>query len=387
MAAWTIRLVVLVAFLDLFMQLPVISTYAGSVGAAAAMVGAIVGMYSAANLVGNIGAGILLDRVSRRRLMIAGMLLTSASLYAYGFVTSPIQLLLLRTVHGLSASVLAPGAFAMLGDRTRSRHTHSMGLSGSLIAVSAVVGPPLAGGIGDTWGFGAVFATSGTLTLLAAIVFWLRVPDPPRPSPNPQRADRPTWAVPLNRTLASTFIAVLAMTFSIGVLISHLPIIIELSGGSSRIAGISFATFSLVATAVMVSPIQRALDGRSHAPAVGIGLGLLGVSGVVLAIFRGSVAGALPSMVVFGLGFGLLFPSLAAAVSQHSNDSQRGTAFGIFYAMYSLGVFLGAVVSGSVYEISGGASTPFLAGAAVALLGMPMAAGIRTPRTEERGPA
>ena len=105
------------------------------------MIGATVGMYSAANLLGNLGAGALLDRMDRKRLVIVGMLLTAASLYAYSLVDTPAQLLVLRAAHGLFAGVLAPGAFAMLGDRERSQRVRSMGMSGSLIAVSAVIGP------------------------------------------------------------------------------------------------------------------------------------------------------------------------------------------------------------------------------------------------------
>ena len=165
MATWAIRAVVLVAFLDLFIQLPVISAYAKSLGAAASMGGAIVGMYSASNLAGNVGAGLLLDRLNRKRLIAVGMILTSVALYLYDFVSTPEQLLALRAFHGLVAGVLAPGAFAMLGDRMTLHHTRSIGMSGALIAVSAVIGPPLAGFIRDLWGFGAVFTTSGTLML------------------------------------------------------------------------------------------------------------------------------------------------------------------------------------------------------------------------------
>ena len=85
LTTWSIRAVVLVAFLDLFMQLPVISAYAKSLGATASMGGAIVGMYSASNLAGNVGAGALLDRLNRKRLIAVGDA-------AHGVVAVPVQL-------------------------------------------------------------------------------------------------------------------------------------------------------------------------------------------------------------------------------------------------------------------------------------------------------
>ena len=323
LTTWSIRAVVLVAFLDLFMQLPVISAYAKSLGATASMGGAIVGMYSASNLVGNVGAGVLLDRLNRKRLIAVGMLFTAASLYLYNFTETPGQLLALRAFHGLAAGVLAPGAFAMLGDRTARHHTRSIGLSGALIAVSAVIGPPVAGIIRDLWGFGAVFTTSGTLMLLAAVLFWVRVPAIPMESVDGQDADGRRLPAGMWRRLIPVFCAVLAMTFGIGSLINHLPIALEVAGAAPRMSGIAFATFSLVATVLMASPAQRAVDDVSRRLAVSAGLLLLCGSSVILGVSNGATGPALGAMVVFGMGFGLLFPSLAATVSEASMSRRR----------------------------------------------------------------
>ena len=326
LTTWSIRAVVLVAFLDLFMQLPVISAYAKSLGASASMGGAIVGMYSASNLAGNVGAGALLDRLNRKRLIAVGMLLTASSLYLYNFTETPGQLLALRAFHGLAAGVLAPGAFTMLGDHTTGHHTRSIGMTGALIAVSAVIGPPVAGVIRDLWGFGAVFTTSGTLMLLAAVVFWVRAPAIPMETVEGQDAGGRRLAAGMWRRLIPVFCAVLAMTFGIGSLINHLPIALEVAGAAPRTSGIAFATFSLVATMVMGSPAHRKVDDISRRLAVSAGLLLLCGSGVILGVSNGAATPAFGAMVVFGLGFGLLFPSLAATVSEVTMSRRRGIA-------------------------------------------------------------
>ena len=384
MTPWAIRAVVLVAFLDLFMQLPVISAYAKSLGATAAMGGAIVGMYSASNLVGNVGAGALLDRLDRKRLVAAGMLLTAGSLYLYDFVSNPGQLLALRAFHGLAAGVLAPGAFAMLGDRAGRHQTRSIGMTGALIAVSAVIGPPVAAYIRDIWDFGAVFATSGSLMLLAAVLFWTLVPGTPSGTVGRQGEDGTRPPTQVWRQLTPVFCAVMAMTFGIGALINHLPIALETAGAAPRISGIAFATFSLVATVVMGSPAHRTVDDVSRSLAVALGLALLCGSGLVLAVSHGAAAPALGAMVVFGLGFGLLFPSLGTTVSEVASSRRRGMAFGIFYAVYSLGVVIGSGVSGLVAGMAVGLGTPFFVSAAVALAALPAALYIRAARQEGR---
>ena len=377
MALWTIRAVALVAFMDLFMQLPVVATYARSLGAPAAMIGVTVGMYSATNLLGNLGAGVLLDRLDRKRLVIIGMVLTAASLYAYSLVDTPAQLLVLRAFHGLFAGVLAPGAFAMLGDRTRSQRVRSMGMSGSLIAVSAVLGPPLSGGIREALGFEAVFVTSATLMLIAAVAFLVLVPGSAHSTGEPSQDRQQVSSLARNGVLLRVFWAVLVMTFGIGVLINYLPVLVEEMGGSARTSGIAFATFSLVATALMASPLHRTLDARSRALTVACGLGFLGVSSLILAAMGVGAAALFPAMVVFGFGFGLLFPSLSASVADQAGETRRGTAFGIFYAIYSLGVFLGAVVSGGVSGAFADLGAPFYLAAAIPLVAIPITFGIR----------
>ena len=377
MALWTIRAVALVAFMDLFMQLPVIATYSRSLGAAAAMIGMTVGMYSATNLLGNLGAGVLLDRMDRKRLVIVGMVLTAASLYAYTIVDTPVQLLVLRAFHGLFAGVLAPGAFAMLGDRTRSQRVRSMGMSGSLIAVSAVIGPLLAGWISVELGYEAVFATSATLMLVAALAFMVLVPGSAHSSGEQLQDRQQVSSLARNGVLLRVFWAVLVMTFGIGVLINYLPIVVEEIGGSARTSGIAFATFSLVATVLMASPLHRILDARSRALTVACGLAFLGVSSLMLATLGAAAATLFPAMVVFGLGFGLLFPSLSASVADQAGSTQRGTAFGIFYAIYSLGVFVGAVVSGGVSGAFSDMGAPFYLAAAIPIVAIPVALGIR----------
>ena len=377
MVMWTIRAVALVAFMDLFMQLPVIATYARSLGAPAAMIGATVGMYSAANLLGNLGAGALLDRMSRKRLVITGMALTAASLYAYSLVNTPAQLLILRAFHGLFAGVLAPAAFAMLGDRARSHRVRSMGMSGSLIAVSAVIGPPLAGGIREVLGFEAVFATSATLMLLSAGAFLILVPGSSHSISEPPQDRQTVSSLVRNGVLLRVFWSVLVMTFGIGALINQLPIVVNEMGGSARMSGIAFATFSLVATAVMASPVHRIVDDRSRALTVICGLGFLGVSSLTLAVLGAGTTAIYAAMLVFGLGFGLLFPSLSVSVAEQSGRNQRGAAFGVFYAIYSLGVFLGAIVSGGVTQVTADPGAAFYLSAAVPLVGIPIAFGIR----------
>ena len=147
--------------------------------------------------------------------------------------------------------------------------------------------------------------------------------------------------------------------------------LIEDLGESAARTGYSFAVYALVAMLVMASPTSRAGDryGRVLPLSIGLvalagGLAALGVSETYTAILAG--------MALFGLGYGLVFPAAAALVTAATGAERRGTAFGIFYAVYSLGVVVGAAGSGRIAEVQGDfAGYPFLAAAALVLLAVP----------------
>ena len=287
---WVLRLVALVAFMDLFMGFPIISTYARSVGADEAMRGFIVGIYSASNLVGNVGAGFLLDKVSRKWLIVAGLFVTAALLFAYALVDSPERLLTLRILHGLSAGILAPGAFAMIADYTDDdQHTRSMGLSGVLIAAAAVIGPLLSVGIRDAAdSFTAVFAVSGIFMLLSAVAFIAFIPSAASVRSNGVSRGE-TIRLSKSIFMVRVYLGVLAMAFAFGCLINLLPVALEDVGAAPRIAGIAIATLSLAGMVIMASPLQRSSGERSRAMAIAFGLVLLAVSNIVLGLFGDSV--------------------------------------------------------------------------------------------------
>ena len=70
-------------------------------------------------------------------------------------------------------------------------------------------------------------------------------------------------------------------------------------------------------------------------------------------------------MALYGLGLGLIFRATNAQIADAARLSERGTAFGNFYAFYSVGVILDAAASGLVAS-RGDVLDPFYLGATVA---------------------
>ena len=387
-ATWAARLVVLAAFFDLFVQFPTIAPHAEQLGASAALVGFIVAAYSFTNLFGNLGAGFVLDRWGRRTPLIIGMAITILAVLTYSVVQTPAQMIAARAVHGIGAAVLAPGAFSIIGDRAASdRWGQAMGLTGALIAVAALIGPPVAGILRDVWSADAVFIVDAALLLSTLALFLLITRDASMTAPasraaqNPAAKGRP-WRDP---GLWSAYGAAFAITVGIGALVTHLPLLLQDQGETAARTGYTFAIYALVAMVVMASPVSRSGDRFGRFGPLILGLLAIAAGLAVLGILTGYAAIA-AGMAVFGLGYGLVFPAATALVIGATGADRRGMAFGIFYAVYSLGVVVGASGSGRLSELEVDlAGLPFLAAAAVVIAAVPIVVAMR--RTARQQPS
>ena len=372
---WAARLVVLAVFLDLFVQFPTIAPYAEGLGASAALVGIVVAAYSLTNLFGNLGAGFVLDRWGRRLPIVVGLAITIVAVFSYSLVQTSEQLIAVRAIHGIGAAVLAPGAFSMIGDRAPSdRWGRAMGLTGALIAVAALVGSPAAGILRDTWGADAVFFVDSAVLLMTLITFLVIARDD---VPGAQQGTSAPLVASHEDTsrkpaLWSAYGATFAITVGIGALVAYLPLVLEDQGETAARTGYSFGIYAVVAMLVMASPLNRASDrfGR-FSPLI---VGLVGVAAglAILGVFT-DYAGVAAGMAVFGFGYGIVFPAAAALVIGATGADRRGMAFGIFYAVYSLGVVVGASGSGILADLDGGfVGLPFLVAAALVLVAVPL---------------
>ena len=368
-------LVVFVAFFDFFVGLPLVPTYARDLGASDVMVGVIVGAYSVTNLGGNVAAGFFLDRFGRRWPMLAGLAVTAVALIGYAAANSAESLLAVRAIHGFAAAVLTPGAFAMLGDATPPEgRARTMGRSAAGIAIAAVVGPLFAGVAKEVIGYDFVFFVAAGLMTVTAIVYWvvsrrLAFAEPQGDQQGlsmPNLAERPS-EVFKRAGLLTASVAALALTVGIGTLSTYLPLHMEELGQSASRSGAAFTVYAIMALIVMVGAVGVIGDRYGRLALVSAGLGVFG-AGLLLMAATPALWAIFVGMAVIGLGFGLLFPAAAALVADSGGPRRRGTAFGIFYGAYSLGVVIGAFMSGQLADASTGTTGAPYAVAGVVVL-------------------
>lgn len=369
---WAARLVVFVAFFDLFAQLPIVAPFARQLGADPLVTSITVASYDASNLLGNLAAGFVLLGLGKQRTLVIGLLVSGMALALYGIVDTPLQFGVIRAVHGLGQAVLSPGAFTLLSDSvTAGRRAQAMGTAAAFIAIAAVIGPPLSGIVATRTDPGYVFAGVAVLMVVAAAVIavFARGIDGEAPveSAGRQVRDGSFLAVLLRPQLVVAYVSCLAWTAGIGTLVVHLPLLLEARGVPASARGSAFGVYALVALVLFARPAPWLIDRFGRLRTLGVGLGLIGVSLVSLA-FASGTGEVYGSMALFGCGFGLLFPAATAYLADQTVPGERGVAYGVFYAAYSLGVVVGEVGSGQLAQTLGATTVaPFWAFGSVAL--------------------
>jgi len=369
---WAARLVVFDAFFDLFAQLPIVAPFARQLGADPLVTSITVASYDASNLFGNLAAGFVLLGLGKQRTLVIGLLVSGTALAMYGIVDSPLQFGVIRAVHGLGQAVLSPGAFTLLSDSvTPGRRAQAMGTAAAFIAIAAVIGPPLSGIVASRTEPSYVFAGVASLMVVAAVVVSITARGLDRGVPEGgserQVRDGSFLAVLLRPQLVVAYVSCLAWTAGIGTLVVHLPLLLEARGVPASARGSAFGVYALVALVLFARPAPWLVDRFGRLRTLGVGLGLIGASLVSLAFASGTSEVYL-AMATFGCGFGLLFPAVTAYLADQTLPGERGVAYGVFYAAYSLGVVVGEIGSGQLAQTLGPTTVaPFWAFGIVAL--------------------
>lgn len=355
-------LLIVVAFLDTFIQLPIITPYSIELKASYILTGAIVAIYSLTNMVGNIIGGHWIDRFGRKKMLFTGMILVFIILLFYPLVQTGWQLFLVRFFHGLAGGVLIPAAFAYIGDQSAgSTRGKTMAFTGASIGIAAIIGPAIGGVLAARASIESVFILVSMLFLASSLIVLFFVKE------TYTHTERGKFNfkefIPLIKhpiILLSSF-AAFALMISNGTLAFALPLNVEDMGRTTETTGMLLSTFGIVALIIFLTPLNFIYDRYSAISLINIGLSFIGLGMIYLSITTLFLHNFI-AMIIYGFGFAFIFPSMNKLIADASTKVDRGKAYGIFYAFFSLGVVAGSGFSGLFAEILG---LPFLMSAIV----------------------
>jgi len=383
-----IYVAVFLSFIDNFALLPVIGPRVQGLGGTPLLVGLAIAAYSLANLAFDPLGGALADRLGRRRVIVAALAISPLAIATYALADSLPLFVAARLVHGASGGALAAALFAMLGDIAPvGERGRTLGRAGALIGVAAVVGPGGAALVNALFGLQAVFLGVAAIIAIGLALTLPLLPETLAVERAP-RAGRAAWRAILGAPqVRIALLAIFGLEAAVGTVTGFIKdglVARALEAGRDQegalryAAGASgglFSVFGAVAIAVMLSRLSARVDRRGP-----FGISLLGLGAVAAALAllaaSTSLEADLVAMLLYGFGYGVIFPAAAGAVAIASDPGVRGRASGAFNLAFDLGISAGPILGGLLATLVAGLS-PFAGGLALvagAALLLPLAA-------------
>src|SRR5699024_5427640 len=296
----------------------------------------------------------------RKRMLFLGMFLAGIILLFYPVAQTGWQLFFVRFFHGLAGGVLIPAAFAYVGDQTKERSRgKTMALTGACIGAAAIIGPAIGGIMAARAKADYVFIFVAILFFISLFLIYKYIEESFK-STDKGKFNFSEFTPLLKHPLVlQASLAAFAIMISNGTLAFALPLKVEDMGLTSSTTGMLLSTYGIVALIVFLTPMNRMYDRFRSIHLVVIGITFIGSVHVMLNFVSipWMVSGL---MVVYGFGFAFVFPSMNRIITDASTTVDRGKAYGIFYAFFSLGAVLGSFVSGATSTVFG---LPFLSSA------------------------
>lgn len=331
------------------------------IGLAEIQVGAIVSASSITFFLASPHWGRLSDRRGRKFVLLIGLIgyTLGTILFASGFYAAMLGLLapgmafvvltFTRMLQALVMSATPPAASAYVADITSARNrTRGMGGMGAANNLGAIIGPAI-GGLLAMISLLLPIYFAALMTLLAAILVWFWLPDPPRRVPSLRR-ERLRFRDP--RILPFVIVGVLMFTgFAIAqqTLAFRFQDLLELSGQqTARLFGLAMmtaASMSLLAQGLIVQRLDLAPLTllRCALPLLILAFVLLTLAESRLPLFLG--------MGLMGLGMGMAAPGFMAGASLAVSQEEQGAVAGVTAACPPLGFTIGPLLGTGLYQL------------------------------------
>lgn len=379
-----VSLALLYAFrmLGLFMVLPVLMLYGDEYRHATPMLlGLALGAYGFSQALLQIPFGVLSDRIGRKPVIAAGLLVFTLGSVVAAQADTVYELVLGRLLQGGGA--IAGAVMALLADLTAEENrTKAMATIGAAIGASfslaLVIGPLLA-----AWGgMSAIFWLTALLGLVGLWVLWALVPTVQRPP----RRRRDVGAVPelirqvlANRELLRLNFGIFVLHFVLMAAFLVLPGILEQDLGRAR-EDHWYVYLPLLAGA-FVAMLPFIILAEKHRRMKPVFLGAIALLGACLLALNlpPSPALVLTLLFFFFMAFNLLEATLPSLVSKTAPAGGKGTATSIYASCQFFGAFAGGALGGMLLQWWGNSALLVLA-ALLALTWGLIALWMRPPR-------
>lgn len=363
-----------VLYIGAYIRLPLVPLFASGIGASTVQVGMINAGFMLAAALLSVPLGLVSDRLGRRRLVLAGMIVSGLTSLFLVFARTPAEVGAVYLFSGVGLACFSPAMMSYVGDVAPPHFLgRAYGWYTSALYLGMALGPGLGGAIGAA-GFRTAFGVSAAVIGAGIVAGIPRMPaSPPVMRPATANLAADLREILANRAVTACWITTFFTTYAWGALFAFFPLY-------ARDCGISVAHTGLIFTAQAASnalsriPIGHLADrtGRRDRYIVfGSFAFALCIAGV------GQFSSAAPLYVLFLLAGGSMaatFTAVGALLSESVDTRVRGLAMGGYNTCIYSGFAVSAATLGTVIHRYGFGAGFAVAGGlcAVATLAFPL---------------
>jgi MFS family permease len=345
-------------------------------GYSASYAGLVASLYGLGGVVASLGGGVMADRLGRRPTMLAAQCSTAAAVALLGFMQDPVAIAAVAFCVGMASNASRPAVQAMMADIVRPEdRVRAFSLNYWAINLGFAVSSAAAGFVAQ-YSYRAGFLGEATMTLLCAVVVFMRVPESKPGSGQadgaagrdarggPERslkegADRRRRAtsaperVSLGTVLRDRrFMSVVGLSFLVALIFQQgmvgLPVAMGKEGFSSSDFGLVIAANGFLIVALQI-PATRLIQRRDPRRLL-ILSSLLAGYGFGLMVFAGSLGMYILMVCVWTLAEIVNAPTQTGLVVSLSPVQGRGRYQGMYAMSWSVASLVAPLMSGTVLD-------------------------------------
>lgn len=305
-------------------------------------------------------AGVVADRVSRKKLVVGSLFVWSAVTYLMGYASDFTQLYWLRALMGVSEALYIPSALSLIADWHEGKsRSLAIGIHMTGLYVGQAVGG-FGATIAATFSWHSTFYWFGIIGIAYSVVLALLLHDKPKaaaavaasPDPATLMKKESLWRG-LSVVLSTWAFWVILIYFAVPSLPgwatkNWLPTLFADNLGLNMAQAGPMSTITIAASSfvgVLLGGVMsdkwvlRNIRGRIYTSAIGLGMT---IPALILLGFGHSVVAVVGAGMLFGIGFGMFDANNMPILCQIISAKYRATAYGV---MNMVGVFAGAAVT------------------------------------------
>ena len=310
-------------------------------------IGVVIAMFTAGALLSRFFSGRMADRIGRVPVMMIGTLVTAISGCLYVFTTTMGLLLLLRFFHGLSTGWRPVGTTAYLSDIIpTNRRGEALGFLGIAGSTGSAIGPWVGSFIKEEYSFELMFVVASLFGVVALLLTALL----PESLENPEKFKWKFLKLSDGDLVAKSaypaLIAITLDTYSFGTILTVSPDFVSELGYSYKGGFLLVVVLSSIVSRFFSG---KAADKMNKVKLLQAGI-LLSVLSLVLMGFSHSFEMITLAGVIYGISIGVTRHTIFAWTADLAVKGKLALALSTMLIGLELGIFLGAFVSGLIFN-------------------------------------